>query len=250
MQPTKKNILLYLNTGALAIFIIIALSFYIRTSRSAAAMAEELKLLGNEYIEYVVTINDTIPLVSNISISNEAAIALDMQLRHALPIKLNQHIRDSFSLPVRLHLSQILHVDTSLSLSDSLQLFARGSIPVDQKFAMLGMDGFKIRTKATIPLQQVLNVKMLHRTNYVSDIPVRLDIDEQIPVALNLNVPIEQVVPLELPIKSTAKVSFPEQLHIVGMIPVKMEVPIRIPLAETPLKKHLDKAADHLSDMF
>lgn len=250
MPANRRDVLLLVTTGTLAIVIAIALIFYINASRLAAAVAGELRAIGNEYIEYTVTINDTIPLVSDISISNQVAVALNMQLHHSQPVHLKQNIRDSFLLPVKLHLSEVLHVDTSLSLSDSLQLYVQGSIPVNQKFSMIGMNGFRIKTKATIPLQQVLKAKLIHQTNYISNIPVHFDVNEQIPVALKLNVPIDQVIPLQIPINSTAKVSFPEKLKIVGYIPVKLEVPVKIPLAGTPLNKHLDKAASHLTDMF
>jgi hypothetical protein len=45
-------------------------------------------------------------------------------------------------------------------------------------------------------------------------------------------------------------VSFPNQLHITGKVPIHLKVPVNIPLSATPLKKYLDKTADDLDAMF
>jgi hypothetical protein len=38
-------------------------------------------------------------------------------------------------------------------------------------------------------------------------------------------------------------------MPIEGQIPIVMDIPVKIPLRETPIKSYLDKVADELDDM-
>lgn len=246
----NRNNLIFINLGLLLATMATGALFYFKASRKANAMADELRQIGNSYIEYTAVIRDTIPLSSDVSILNETPVHLDMRLNNTLPVKFTQTVTDSFSLPVRLQVKDVLRVDTVLTIPSNMQLLAEGNIPLDQKITMSGLGNMKMRTRAQIPLSQVLNVRMLNSPYFSTHIPVNMNIDQQVPVKLDLKLPVNQRVAVNMPIRSMAKVSFPGKVKILGYIPIELEVPVRIPLANTPLKLHLDKAAEHLKEMF
>lgn len=246
----NRNNLIYVNLALLATTMAAGALFYRQASRQAKAMASELEQIGNSYIEYTAVIRDTIPLFSDVSILNETPVHLDMRLNNTLPVKFTQTVTDSFSLPVKLQVKDVLSVDTVLTIPSDMQLLAEGNIPIDQKITMSGLGNMKMRTRAQIPLSQVLNVKMLNSPTFSTHIPVTMNIDQRIPVKLDLKLPVDQRIAVNMPIRSMAKVSFPGKVKILGYIPIELEVPVRIPLANTPLKIHLDKAAEHLKEMF
>jgi hypothetical protein len=68
-------------------------------------------------------------------------------------------------------------------------------------------------------------------------------------VAIKMIVPMNQKIPLKLPIKQQAMVSFTTTMPIEGQIPIVMDIPVKIPLRDTPIKMYLDKVADELDDM-
>lgn len=54
---------------------------------------------------------------------------------------------------------------------------------------------------------------------------------------------------LNLAIKQQAIVGFPQPLKITGQIPVAIDIPVKIPLRETPISAALEKIAASLEGL-
>jgi hypothetical protein len=60
---------------------------------------------------------------------------------------------------------------------------------------------------------------------------------------------VDQKIDLELLVKQQALVGFPYNMKMKGRIPITMDIPVKIPLRDTPIKTYLDKTANELDGM-
>ena len=215
-----------------------------------ANVAAELRGLGTEYIEYTVFINDTIPLATWISMTGDVPVNINMTLNDSLQLDMQIPVRQSISVPLDLALNKVLHIDTTLTLPDTMKLYIEGDIPVNEKLSLAGIDRLRMKVKGTINMRQLLNAKLVGNSVFSADVPITLRIRENISVPVNFPVGIHQKVPINLTIASTASVSFGSPVKVTGKIPVQLAVPVRIPLEKTAIKRRMDSAAEHLSDLF
>jgi len=215
-----------------------------------AHVAAELKGLGTEYIEYTVIINDTIPLETWISMTGDVPVNINMLLNDSLQLDMQIPVKQSISIPLDLTLNKVLYIDTTLTLPDTMKLFVEGDIPVNEKLSLAGIDQLRMKVKGNIKMQQLLKAKLVGNSIFTASVPIALRIRERISVPVNFPVDVHQKVSIRLPVSSVATVSFKSPMKVSGKIPIQIAVPVRIPLEQTAIKRRMDSAADHLSDLF
>lgn len=211
-----------------------------------------LRDLGNQYIDYVVEVHDTIPLTTSIQVTEAIPVDIAMTIDDSVMITANVPVRDTISVPVSLMIDQQIGVDNPVMIPGIVTVQLNTQIPINQKFKMpVGKKGkgIKVPIMADIPLNQAVGITFNDSMRINTKIPVKFPLNEVLRVPIELNVPMNQEIPLRLPLKQMATVGFPTAMPVNGKVPIVLKVPVHIPLAKTPIKTYLDKTADELDDM-
>jgi hypothetical protein len=236
----------------MAILIAMLLSIKVKAEKRLDKASGYLRELGEQYIDYVVHVEQTIPLKTEVTITRDIPVNIDMTVNDSVLIQANIPVSDSIDVPINLNLNQNMQVDTNFKVNNRLKVLLFTEIPINQTFrmTMLGK-GFPIDVpiEATIPLSQPVYIEFPELLQITSDLRVQLPVRDQMRVAIKMIVPMNQKIPLKLPIKQQAMVSFTTTMPIEGQIPIVMDIPVKIPLRDTPIKMYLDKVADELDDM-
>jgi len=220
-------------------------------SRLAIA-SQNLRELGEQYIDYVVHVDQEIPLKTEVTITRTIPVDIEMLVNDSVLIQANVHVNDSITVPVSLNINEILGVDTTIQITRPVTIQLNTEIPINQKFAASLFRGRlrpSVPIEANVPLDQPVTINFTEPMYITSDIRARLPIRENLRVPIMLTVPMNQRIPLVLPIRQQALVSFTTKMPIEGMIPIVMDIPVKIPLRDTPIKLYLDRVADQLEDM-
>lgn len=212
-----------------------------------------LRELGNQYIDYVVHVDQEIPIKTEVNIARTIPVNIDMNIRDSVLIQANIPVKDSIIVPINLKLNEMLDVDTSIAVTKQVTVLLETEIAIDQKFKAKPNGnswGIDIPIEALLKLNQPVYISFPEALPVKSKIPVKIPIKQNMPTFIQINVPMNQNIPLSLPIRNQkAIVSFTTSMPIEGIIPIVMDIPVKIPLSETPIKKYLDMVADELDDM-
>lgn len=212
-----------------------------------------LRELGEQYIDYVVHVDQVIPLKTEVNISRSIPVNIDMSINDSVRIKANIPVKDSIIVPINLQLNEMLDVDTSIAVTRQVTVLLETEIAIDQKFKAKPLKdnwGIDIPIEALLKLNQPVFISFPEALPVNSKIPVKIPIKQNMPTLIQMNVPMNQKIPLSLPIRNQqAIVSFTTSMPIEGLIPIVMDIPVKIPLRQTPIKKYLDLVADELDDM-
>lgn len=211
-----------------------------------------LRELGDQYIDYVVEVHDTIPLLTSIQVTHAIPVDIAMTIDDSVLITANVPVKDTISVPVNLMIDQQIGVDNPVMIPGIVTVQLDTKIPINQKFKMpVGKKGkgMKIPIMAEIPLNQAVGITFNDSMRINTKIPVKFPLNEMLRVPIELNVPMNQEIPLRLPLKQMATVGFPTAMPVNGKVPIVLKVPVHIPLNKTPIKTYLDKTADELDDM-
>lgn len=241
-------LLLLINLGTIGVLLMIKA----KAERRLANASGYLKELGNQYIDYLVEVRDTIPLENAIQVTQAIPVAIEMTIDDSVLIKANVPVQDTIIVPVNLAIDQQIAVNSPVMIPGNVKVLLNTTIPISQKFKMpVGKKGkgISVPIEAEIPLNQGVAISFNDSMRINTSIPVEFPLNEKLKVGINLNVPMNQVIPLRLPIKQMATVGFPTAMPINGKVPVVLKVPVRIPLSKTPIKTYLDKTANELDGM-
>lgn len=255
-QTGVSRRLFFITTGLLFIVLLstIGVLLYVKhkAEKRLTNASQFLRELGEQYIDYTVHVEQTIPLKTEVNITRSIPVDIDMAINDSVMIHANVPVRDSMDVPIDLNIHELLGVDTNINIRKRVKMMLYTEIPINQKFrtTLLGKGmGIDIPIEATIPLEQPVYIEFPESMNIVSTIPVKLHLQDKMRIAVKLNVPMHQKIPLSLPVRERAMVSFSTTMPIEGQIPIVMDIPVRIPLRDTPIKLYLDKVADELDDM-
>lgn len=239
--------LLLLNVGTIAVLLMVKSKAENRLSKASGFLRE----LGEQEIDHLVKVRDTIDVETEITITQPVPVDIDMLIRDKIPVHMNVGVRENLTVPVSMRINEVVHVDTSIVMKDKANVHANSVIPVNQKFTWLwGKNkGPKMKIKADIPLDQDMAIAFNDKLRFESDIPVRFTLKDNLPVGLNMDIPVDQKIDLNLLVKQRATVGFPVNLKMKGKIPIIMDIPVKIPLRDTPIKTYLDKTANELDGM-
>jgi hypothetical protein len=215
--------------------------------------SQHLENLGDEEISHTVFVNTTIPLDTEIEVIEPIEVAIELGINQDVRIKADIPVRDIIQVPVDLRIQEDIELDTTINVMDRISVNLNTSIPIDQKFLIPRGDkgkGIKIPIKASIPVDQNVDIGFNHPMHVQSTIGVDIPVQETLDVEFVLEVPMDQNVNLNFPIKTKAYVAFLQPLKVKGEIPIKLEIPVVIALKDTPIKGAMDSVAKELRKLF
>lgn len=242
-------IILFITMGST---IVILLQIKSKAEKRLTNASAYLRELGEQYIDYVVHVEQTIPLKTEVTITRTIPVNIDMVVNDSVLIQANISVSDSIDVPINLNINQNINVDTTFKVHTKVRMKLFAQIPINQKFKMTMFGkGFPIEipVEAVLPLEQDVFIEFPELLPITSKLRIQMPIRDNIRVAIKMIVPMNQKIPLRLPIHQQAYVSFTTTMPIEGMIPIVMDIPVKIPLRDTPIKMYLDKVADELDDM-
>lgn len=232
--------------------IVILLQVKSKAEKRLTKASAYLRELGEQYIDYMVHVDQTIPLKTEVTITRSIPVNINMVVNDSVLIQANIPVSDSMDVPINLNVNQNINVDTTFQVHTKVRMKLFANIPINQTFKMTMFGkGFPIEipVEAVLPLEQDVFIEFPELLPITSKLRVQMPIRDNMRIAIKMIVPMNQKIPLRLPIQQQAIVSFTTTMPIEGMIPIVMDIPVRIPLKDTPIKRYLDKVADELDDM-
>ena len=251
MSKTRLALILLAlaNVGIISVLIWVK----IHAEHHVGLASQHLENLGDDKINHTVLVNTTIPLNTEIEVMEPIEVYIELGINQHVRIKADIPVRDVIQVPVDLRVRENIELDTTIEVIDRISVNLNTSIPVDQTFLIPRGDegkGIKIPIKASIPINQNVDIGFNQPMQVQSTIGVDIPIKETLDVEFILNVPMDQNVKLNFPLKTNAHVSFLQPLKVKGEIPIKLEIPVVIPLKDTPIKGAMDNVAQELRKLF
>lgn len=250
LDTFQKRILALLAVALLTSFgIIIALLIVLhvaegRLEKIGATMDE----MAVQHIISTVTVEEVIPLNSDITIKDEMTVGINMMVETTVPFKAMIPVNDKMMVPIRIGVKDYIRIDTTIQIKDAVNITVNDTIPLNQKMKMpiFGKRGPNIPISGKIPLNQKLHVSFNELMNIHSVVPIDLLIVDTLPIGLSMRIPVDLMVPIKIPIHSTAKIHFTGPMAVDAKIPIKLTIPVNIPLEETSLAAYFRKMAEGL----
>lgn len=250
MTKLNKRIIIGLVLALLINFGIIA------TLLIALNVSEKrLKILGDtmdemarQHIQTEVTVNETIPLNSDINVTEPVEVGINMTVNSQIPFRANIPVNESMLVPFKIGVKDYIKLDTTIKVTDYVHILVDDTIPLNQKVKMpiFGKRGPSVPIQGKIPLKQDLLVGFEEELPVKSIVPIDMLIIDTLPVGLDMKIPVDLMVPIHIPLHTTARVSFTGPMPVDAKIPIELTIPVDIPLEETSLAKYFKKMAKGL----
>ena len=198
-----------------------------------------------------VEVNDTIPLNTDITITEELTVGINMVVESTIPFKAMIPVTDKMMVPIRLGVKDYIVIDTTIQIKDKVRIQVDDTIPMNQKMKMpiFGKRGPSFPIQGEIPLKQSLTVSFDELMKIYSVVPINLLVVDTLPIGLSMKIPVDLMIPIKIPIRSNAKIHFDGPMPVDARIPLKMKIPVDIPLEETSLAEYFKKMAEGLKGL-
>lgn len=221
------------------------------TERRLQAVGDIMEEMAIQHIITEVTVDESIPLNSDISVMDELVVNIDMTVNTEIPFTAKIPVSEEMLVPFKIGVSDYIKLDTTIQVTDWVNIDVNDTIPLDQKVKMpiFGQRGPSVPIKGKIPVQQQLNVGFSELLPVHSIVPVEMLIIDTLPVGLDMKIPVNVMVPVKLPIKQQAKITFNGAMPVDANIPITLTIPVDIPLAETSLAVYFRKLAAGLKGL-
>lgn len=205
-------------------------------------------------IQHIITevaVNDTIPLNSDINVTEEIEVNIDLNLKTTIPLQVEIPVDQSLLVPFELGVLDFITIDTLIEVTKNVNIIVDDTIPLDQKVnvSVFGGKGFGMPIRGNIPVDQKLNIGFDELLPVKSIVPVDLLIIDTLPVGLSLRIPVDLDVPVQIPIKTKAKISFNGPLPVDASVPIELAIPVDIPLEHTSLSSYFKKLGISLRNL-
>ena len=214
-------------------------------------VASILRQVAGDSITTTIHMRQPMEMRATIQIVKPTGIDLNLDVHDKLPVQLRVKVDDKLKVPVDLNIDEAVKVDRAVMAADRTKIRARADIKIKQPIQWRVASPLRplLNIEGSVPLDHEMDVEFPESLRISGTIPVKLNVRETIDVPVNLDVPVDQMMDLNLAIKQRAIVGFPEPLEITGTIPVVIDIPVEIPLAETPIGPALVGIADGLEKL-
>ncbi len=228
--------------------LIIALNISKKRLEKLGDIVDEMAI---QHIITNVTINETIPLSSEITVREQISVNIKMFLETEIPFKAEIPISENLMVPFKIGLKDYIELDTLIEVTDYVNILVDDTIPLNQKvnMALLGGKGIKIPIKGNIPVHQSLKIGFNEKLPVKSVVPLDMIIIDTLPVGLSMKIPVDLKVPVRIPLKTSALISFDGPLPVDAEIPIEITVPVDIPLESTTLSSYFKQLASGLRNL-
>lgn len=221
------------------------------TERRLQAVGDVMEEMAVQHIITEVSVDESIPLKSDISVMDELVVNIDMTVNTEIPFTAKIPVSEEMLVPFKIGVKDYIKLDTTIEVTDWVNIDVNDTIPLDQKVKMpiFGKRGPSIPIQGKIPVKQTLNVGFSELLPVHSVVPVEMLIIDTLPVGLDMKIPVNVMVPVSLPIKQQAKITFNGAMPVDANIPITLTIPVDIPLSETSLAVYFRKLAAGLKGL-
>ena len=251
MNKRLINILLTISFS-LCIGIISVLMIALNTSKKRLEkLGDIVDEMAVQHIITNVSINESIPLSSDITVREQISVNIKMFLETEIPFKAEIPISENLMVPFKIGLKDYIALDTLIEVTDQVNILVDDTIPLNQKvnMALFRGKGIKIPIKGNIPVNQSLKIGFDEKLPVKSVVPIDMIVVDTLPVGLSMKVPVDLNVPVRIPLKTTALISFDGPLPVDAKIPIEITVPVDIPLESTTLSGYFKRLASGLRNL-
>ncbi len=207
--------------------------------------------MAKQHIVTEVTVNETIPLNSDISITEELNVNIDMFLDTEIPFRADIPVNEEMLVPFKIGVHDYIMLDTTIQVTDFVDIIVDDTIPLNQKVKVpiFGKRGPTMPISGKIPLNQKLHIGFDEAMPVKSVVPIDMLIIDTLPVGLSMKIPVDLMVPVKIPIKTSARINFDGPMPVDAEIPISLSIPVDIPLEETSLAAYFKKMAKGLKSL-
>ena len=213
--------------------------------------AEILRGLTTATIDTTIAVKQTMPLEAEININRPTTIDLDLKVQDKIPVKLDVRVHENLSVPIALDIDEMIDLDSRVRVNNDAKVRVKADLHLEQPVQWRVGGALKplLNIRGTVPVDHEVEIDFPAELAVKGKIPVKLPLREEIRVPVDIRVPVSEDLDLALAIKQHARVGFPEPLLISGDIPVIVEIPVSIPLRDTPIGPAMEKLAGQLEQL-
>lgn len=221
------------------------------TERRLETVGNIMEEMAVQHIITEVTVDESIPLNSEITVTDELIVNINMTVETEIPFTAMIPVNEDMLIPFKIGVHDYIKLDTTITVTDFVNIDVDDSIPLDQKVKLpiFGKRGPSMPIQGMIPIKQKLRVGFSEDLPVHSIVPIDMIIVDTLPVGLSMKIPVDVMVPVRLPIKQTAKITFNGAMPVDAMIPITLTIPVDIPLSETSLSVYFKKLAKGLKGL-
>ena len=207
--------------------------------------------MATQHIITDVSVNQKIPLNSDIRVTDELKVNINMFLQTEIPFKAEIPVNENMLIPFKIGVHDYIKLDTTIQVMDYVNIIVDDTIPLDQKMNMslFGGKGIGFPIRGKIPVKQPLKVGFDELLPVHSVVPIDMLIVDTLPVGLSMKIPVDLMVPVNIPLKTSALIKFDEAMSVDAEIPIQLDIPVDIPLEETSLAYYFKKMAAGLKGL-
>lgn len=213
------------------------------SERRLDALGDVMFEMSEQSIQTEVTVDETIPLNSEITVMDELVVNIDMTVNTEIPFTAQIPVTEEMLVPFKIGVKDYIKLDTTIEVTDWVNIDVDDTIPLNQKVKLpiFGKRGPSMPIQGKIPIKQTLNVGFSELLPVHSVVPVEMLIIDTLPVGLDMKIPVNVMVPVKLPIRQQAKITFNGAMPVDADIPITLTIPVDIPLSETSLAIYFRK---------
>ncbi len=246
----KNSIIILLLTGliiSIGIIVVLIISLKIAEKR-LDNIGNTMEEMAMQHIITEVIINETIPLNSDIIVTDELKVNINMLLETESPFQAEIPVNEDMLIPFKIGVHDYIKLDTTIMVTDYVNILVNDTIPLNQKMNMsfFGGKGMNFPIRGKIPVNQSLYIGFEEALHVHSVVPIDMLIIDTLPVGLSLRIPVDLMIPVKIPLKSSALITFDEPMAVDANIPIQLTIPVDIPLEETSLAYYFRKMAKEL----
>jgi hypothetical protein len=210
-----------------------------------------LRQLAGESIETTIRVKQTMELHAQIEIVEPTDIDLTLGIRDRVPVKMNVKVDEKLTVPIDIDINEMIEVESAAMTASTTKVRAKAEIDFDQpiKWKVASPVSPLINIKGKVPIDHEMDITFPSSLRVTGKIPVRFPLKKELIVPVSLDIPVDHMMDLNLEIKQQALVGFPKPLKITSQIPVAIDIPVKIPLRETPIAGALEKVAASLEGL-
>ena len=246
----NKLIIIFLSIALLTSIVIIVILFVALdiSDKRLDNIGNTMEEMAVQHITTEVTINENIPLNSDITIKDELKVNINMLLETEIPFRAEIPVDQNLLIPFKIGVHDYIRIDTTIKVTDYVNIIVDDTIPLDQKMNMsfFGGKGMNFPIRGKIPVNQNLKIGFEELLPVHSVVPIDMLIIDTLPVGLTIKIPVDLMIPIKIPLKSSALITFNDAMAVDAIIPIELTIPVDIPLEETSLSFYFKKLATQL----
>jgi hypothetical protein len=250
MTKFNKRVVIFLTIALLINFGIIGvlLTALSVSEKRLQVLGDTMEEMAEQHIITEVTVDEIIPLKSDIWVTDEIEVGINMVVKSEIPFTAMIPVNENMLIPFKIGVKDYIKLDTTIQITDFVNIAVDDTIPLNQKVKLpiFGKRGPSIPIVGKIPVKQDLRVGFNELLPVHSIVPIDMLIIDTLPVGLSMKIPVDVMVPVHIPLKSTARITFTQAMPVDAQIPITLTIPVDIPLSETSLAIYFRKMAEGL----